>query len=284
MESLGDKISAYRQNLKMTQEELAAKLGVTPQAISKWERNQSYPDIFTFAQICKILKVSSDLLLETECNHFSESPHIVMSNEIKNILRNCEEPLVLEFGGNLVDIFLKEPYAKYIKEQRSALAKTGLILPVMCIRDNLELSPDEFMVLSYHRVLYSEQVEHINEHTLQHIVKTAVDVIRKNYGYILNRDIVKMMVDNLKLQYPALITNIVPEKISYGLLQKVLIGLLERGQGLCYMIKTIEVIEDRLQECPHVKPEELISAVAEEIEREDNYWVVMKKRYNRDKV
>ena len=41
----GEKISKCRQNQNMTQEEFAAKLCVTPQAVSRWERNQSLPDI-----------------------------------------------------------------------------------------------------------------------------------------------------------------------------------------------------------------------------------------------
>ena len=40
---IGDKISEYRQNKGLTQEELAGKIGVTPQALSKWERGQSLP-------------------------------------------------------------------------------------------------------------------------------------------------------------------------------------------------------------------------------------------------
>ncbi|MBS7339145.1 MAG: helix-turn-helix domain-containing protein [Lachnospiraceae bacterium] len=45
LEQLGTKISQCRQNKNMTQEELARRLGITPQALSKWERNLSYPDI-----------------------------------------------------------------------------------------------------------------------------------------------------------------------------------------------------------------------------------------------
>lgn len=48
MQNIGIRISQYRQNRNLTQEELAVKIGVTSQAVSKWERGQSLPDIITF--------------------------------------------------------------------------------------------------------------------------------------------------------------------------------------------------------------------------------------------
>ena len=43
--SLGNKIAELRKDKGMTQESLANKLGVSNQAVSKWEANQSCPDI-----------------------------------------------------------------------------------------------------------------------------------------------------------------------------------------------------------------------------------------------
>lgn len=45
MKDMGNKISIARQNKNMTQEELAKRLGVTSQAVSKWERGLSLPDV-----------------------------------------------------------------------------------------------------------------------------------------------------------------------------------------------------------------------------------------------
>lgn len=39
---LGEVICQYRQSRKMTQDEFASRLGVTPQAVSKWERGVSH--------------------------------------------------------------------------------------------------------------------------------------------------------------------------------------------------------------------------------------------------
>ena len=264
--NLGDRILDCRQSMKITQEELASRLGVTPQAVSKWERNQSFPDILIFAQLCRILNVSADLLLETECGNLSESSDIAVNAEIRKILRDSEEPFVLEIGEGLVDVFTKYLDSRFIDRQRKMLARHGMLMPVLHIRDNLELNTNEFMILAYHRVLYREELKVIDEHTLEYIAKQVGTVAKENYDYILNKDMVRILVENLKTEYPAVVDTVVPEVISYSLLQKVMIGLVRRGDGLCYMIKMLEVLEDELRKNPAAEPDALVCAVAKEIE------------------
>ncbi len=62
-ETIGSRIAALRRKKNMTQEELAAALGVTPQAVSKWENDLSCPDITLLPQLSKLLGVSVDELL-----------------------------------------------------------------------------------------------------------------------------------------------------------------------------------------------------------------------------
>ena len=45
MKSLGTKISELRKAGSMTQDDLAVKMGVSPQAVSKWENDLSMPDL-----------------------------------------------------------------------------------------------------------------------------------------------------------------------------------------------------------------------------------------------
>jgi DNA-binding XRE family transcriptional regulator len=61
--SLGDIIREYRLKNGMTQEALAAALFVTPQAISKWEKGQSSPDINLLLSLAKTLQIGVDQLL-----------------------------------------------------------------------------------------------------------------------------------------------------------------------------------------------------------------------------
>ena len=62
---LSEQIIKIRTDNNLTQEELANELFVTRQAVSKWERGQSIPDIETLRQISIKYKISLNVLLET---------------------------------------------------------------------------------------------------------------------------------------------------------------------------------------------------------------------------
>lgn len=64
--SIGKIIAELRKENGMTQEELADKLGVSPQAVSKWENNISCPDILLLPVIAELFKVSVDYLLSVQ--------------------------------------------------------------------------------------------------------------------------------------------------------------------------------------------------------------------------
>ncbi len=60
---IGKKIRLLRKNNDVTQDKLAAYLGVTPQAVSRWESEACYPDIETLPQIADFFGVGMDELL-----------------------------------------------------------------------------------------------------------------------------------------------------------------------------------------------------------------------------
>ena len=63
MNHIGDTISKMRQNKNMTQEEFASRLGVTPQAVSRWENGTTYPDITLLPTIASYFDVSIDEII-----------------------------------------------------------------------------------------------------------------------------------------------------------------------------------------------------------------------------
>lgn len=66
MESIiGDKIAKARKKTSLSQAQLAEQLFISPQAVGKWERGESIPDIVTISKLAKILGV--------DLNYFSEN-------------------------------------------------------------------------------------------------------------------------------------------------------------------------------------------------------------------
>ncbi len=82
--TLGTRIAALRREKEWKQDELAEKLGVSPQAVSKWENAQTCPDISLLPLLAKILGVSVDELLTGKKE---EAPAVRMlpENERKDI-------------------------------------------------------------------------------------------------------------------------------------------------------------------------------------------------------
>lgn len=61
---IGTRIATYRKNLKLTQYELADKLYVTHQAVSKWENGKSLPGIEILYELTQLFHISIDQLLD----------------------------------------------------------------------------------------------------------------------------------------------------------------------------------------------------------------------------
>ena len=267
MEEFGKSILNLRQNANMTQEELALRMGVTPQAISKWERGQSLPDLSIFTELCKALNVSADKLLHLEDSGTEKSTSDSYPEEVLKNLRFSLEPLVLSFGKDLVQAFLDGDYMGLVAEQRVKLSWEGILLPVVRLRDDMELEPCEFVIKIYDKILYRENIQETDETVLEHMIRILGSVVKEHYGELLNRDMVKDLTDNLKRSYPALIEGIIPEKIPYGLLQEVYRNFLERGNSPKYLPKVIEYLEEALYINPAVSPEQLTEQICRRLER-----------------
>ncbi len=63
-ENMGKQIRSGRHRSALTQEKLAEALGVTPQAVSKWERGQSVPELETLLELADFFDLSVDALLD----------------------------------------------------------------------------------------------------------------------------------------------------------------------------------------------------------------------------
>ena len=69
---LGIKIKNYRVTRGMTQKEFADLMFIVPQTVSKWERGESYPDVFKLREVCRVLGVSIAEMLDEQSLYSSE--------------------------------------------------------------------------------------------------------------------------------------------------------------------------------------------------------------------
>lgn len=67
---LGQKITKLRKKNKLSQEGLAEKMNVSRQAVSKWESDQSIPDIEKIVNLSELFGVTTDYLLKKWCSIF----------------------------------------------------------------------------------------------------------------------------------------------------------------------------------------------------------------------
>ena len=110
-QTLGERIASLRKKAGLTQEELAEKLGISPQAVSKWENDISCPDIMTLPLIAELYGITIDELFkndELQSNVVYEK--IEQLDESKLFMRVYVETV----HGDTVKVSLPYPIVKEI--------------------------------------------------------------------------------------------------------------------------------------------------------------------------
>lgn len=81
-QTLGKRIMQHRKRLGLTQDQLAESLGVTAQAVSKWENDQSCPDINMLPKLAQLFGTTVDSLLGSDTQPVYEA-EVVQQEETK---------------------------------------------------------------------------------------------------------------------------------------------------------------------------------------------------------
>jgi len=82
---IGATIATLRNNKNMTQTELGERIGVSFQAVSKWERGETLPDISILPSLADILETTIDYILRCGEPNFSFKGKIKVSDMIEGI-------------------------------------------------------------------------------------------------------------------------------------------------------------------------------------------------------
>lgn len=138
--SIAKIIKTLRARKGITQEELALHLGVTSQAISKWERNEGYPDITMLPIIANFFEISTDELLGVDVSKKQEIIKVIIANansfyqhgDLSNARHVLEDGLT-EYPNahrlllELIQLKYESPYANRV-EKDAVIASSIVIL------------------------------------------------------------------------------------------------------------------------------------------------------------
>jgi transcriptional regulator with XRE-family HTH domain len=124
---IGNKIKKLRQDHQMTQEQLAEKLHVTRNAVSKWETDKGLPNMDSLIAITKLFHISLD-------NLFSDEEIAIMTLENTETLehhKNLIYALILTLVYGSIGILI--PYYSFKYDPTSGLAVFAILLPISYI-------------------------------------------------------------------------------------------------------------------------------------------------------
>lgn len=114
----GKTITKLRHEHDMTQEELADVLGITTQAVSRWETGSTMPDLSLFPAICNLFDVTSDYLLGIDLERKKEK-----IEKICNRAHDCMSRGYMSEVREILTAGLKEFPKSYEKIRKSNIVQ-----------------------------------------------------------------------------------------------------------------------------------------------------------------
>lgn len=123
-QSFGAMIAAMRKEQGMTQLELAEKMGVTDKAVSKWERDLSFPDVNSIPRLAEIFDVTVDEIMQVK----SDSKENGYANRISEIVDIALKGIALAMGIAVVVLSLIDKI-----EAKEAVSMLGIGLACTAI-------------------------------------------------------------------------------------------------------------------------------------------------------
>jgi transcriptional regulator with XRE-family HTH domain len=227
MINISEKLKSLRTKFGLKQLDFANSLGVTPQAVSKWERGENYPDIFILKKISNLFDVSVDYLLGTQeegrdtfeatvvcssLNHFAQKGEILTAKELAewtNTVFHNMTSTVLKYGGVPVK-YTGDGFLCFFSgtEHRDRALKAS--------RDIDRINSDKELVLLLHTgEIYLGMIGHPDYAS------------RDIYGDVVNKSFLMMDDFSKKVKRGVGITNEVKDqlKVKYGFKKSVEVAL-----------------------------------------------------------
>ena len=115
--SIGERISDLRKHMNMSQGQLAEAIGVTRQAVSKWENDLAVPDALKMIRLADILDSDIEFLSTGRIN-FSRRPPVVLT-ETKVVEKVVEKPVIqIKTEEKIIEVptiqYVDKPVLKHV--------------------------------------------------------------------------------------------------------------------------------------------------------------------------
>lgn len=150
--SFGDNLRAIRKQKNISQEDLAGRLNVSRQAISKWEQNSGYPEMEKVIQLAKILDISLDHLVlgqtkeEKNDNRVSApSGRILIKSQDGKQLAGCYKVLSARISCFKKSAGMMPQYALYGVDSHSVWGESKIFLGYYSDADSVREEIDQIL-------------------------------------------------------------------------------------------------------------------------------------------
>ena len=131
---IANKLQKLRKENGYSQEELADKLGISRQAVSKWERAESSPDTDNLIILAKLYNVSLDELLSTDESIDEIRQSTIETNNENHIRLTDDEGQTLEIKDNKIKFYNKDgSEEKFNKKRAIFLSITDSIIALLTL-------------------------------------------------------------------------------------------------------------------------------------------------------
>jgi len=143
---MGQIIRKYRKTRRMTQEEMARRLGVTAPAVNKWENDKALPDVSMLAPIARLLQVSLDELLGYQ-KDLTKEEIVGYVQELERELKTLPYEEAFARAGKIMETY---PDCLWLIWQFAVLLDAHRVIK------GAAGTYETYIVSCYHRVLESE--------------------------------------------------------------------------------------------------------------------------------
>ena len=124
--NLADNLKKIRKEHNLSQEQLAEKLNVSRQSVSKWESNQAYPEMDKMVQLCKLFNLNMDDLLNQDISEVNNN------KQAKNSINKFIDDF-LKYVTKTIDLFSNMKFKTKIKCLFEQCVIIGILILIFSI-------------------------------------------------------------------------------------------------------------------------------------------------------